>query len=86
MVINKMSLPGFNAEASLYKAKAEYKTYNRYNYQNGEFVNPAQLNLECLICLIECEFRCNPKLGGGLCFVPCRTECAQECGIIRPLS
>jgi hypothetical protein len=86
MVINKMSLPEFNAEVSLHKAKPEYKSYHTYSYQNSKIIKPAQLTLPCVICLIECEFRCNPKLGGGLCFVPCRTECAQECGIIRPLS
>ena len=34
-MVNKMSLPGFNAEASLNKAKAEYKSYHTYNYQNS---------------------------------------------------
>ena len=82
-----MSLPGFSAETSLYKVKEEYNIYHTYNYQNSKIIKPAQLSLDCLTCLIGCEFRCNPRLGGGFCFVPCRIECAHQCsGIIRPFS
>ena len=36
-----MSLPGFTAEACLYKIKSEYKLYQEYDYQNGRSVSPA---------------------------------------------
>jgi hypothetical protein len=79
-----MSLPGFSAEATLYKTKAEYKSFHKYNYQNSKIIKPAHISFSCLRCLIACEIRCNPNLGGAYCFVPCSIQCNRECGFIQP--
>jgi hypothetical protein len=41
-MIDKMGLPGFTAEASSHKDKAEYKSYHTYNYQKSESISPAR--------------------------------------------
>jgi hypothetical protein len=75
-MVNKMSLPGFNAEASLYKAKVEYKSYHAYNYQKSESISPAYMNFECLECLIRCYIICSPP---RLCIISCPQMCSRQC-------
>lgn len=81
-----MSLPGFSAQASLYETNGKYNLHHIYYHENIEIIRPSQFNFECIKCLFKCELICNPILGGGQCIISCPQMCAQECGIIRPLT
>ena len=60
-MVNKMSLPAFTAEASLYKAKAEYKSLQRPSLQSSNnmilparAIDPAQKRVIKIMKDVSC--------------------------------
>ena len=70
------SLPGFNAEASLYKSKSEYNPDYAYHHENSQPISPAFMNFQCLECLIRCNIICSPP---RLCLISCPQMCSRQC-------
>ena len=73
-----MTLPGFTAQESLYKAKAHKSFQINADYQQHDVsVTPAYLNFPCLACLIRCNIICSPP---RMCLVSCPQQCSGVCG------
>ena len=68
-----LSIPGFTAKESLFRAKTEYNSY-KINLNIGP-ITPA-MNFQCFECLVRCCIRCSVNF----CFAPCRVECGGVCG------
>jgi hypothetical protein len=69
-----MNMPGFTAEASVYKTSERYHALAAVShYQTDGAILPAS-------CIGECMYDCREMggLGRGACLRLCRWECASE--------
>jgi hypothetical protein len=84
-----MKMPGFTAEASLYKMNARYQEAVKYRIGNTAAVRPAStqnvtLSAGSVIdhrCYSECVHECIHERGGpkpGLCIRLCRSVCRVD--------
>jgi hypothetical protein len=82
-----MSMPGFSAEASLYKTSGRYHSAHAFTESGGNALLPAQWDGDCdWRCFWDCQRRCPSVCGSDHeCLVTCREFwCYLECNCIVP--
>jgi hypothetical protein len=75
-----MNMPGFTAEATLYRQSGNYWMHGTHLARAGS-VLPALLDMRCYrrcypLCTISCY-----ETGGFLCGRECRIECREACTV-----
>jgi hypothetical protein len=81
-----MNIPGFSAQASLYKTSGHYHSTHAFTESGGNALRPAQGPWGCNTrCLWDCRRWCTRQCGSDrLCLLVCREDCYDQCNCLTP--
>jgi hypothetical protein len=78
-----MRVPGFSAEAGIYRSSTQYRAHARHTPSEAQTIEPAYLDQECFrLCARPCVTGFGTTEFGPhteACLERCRTQCTSPC-------